>query len=683
MANTSYLQLYLDTDYMLPVAVGVDGNLVKYQNQQGESRLWLYFSKIAGRDVYETNSAAKANFEAKQEGFYGDFWNHLEKGDNVGNDPFAYIELLEVAGLLDTLRNWCKPVLGTATPTVVLNFATTISVKPRRLFIDYLMKKGFNVRSYSIEMNDLVAEKVSYDHRSTMQLTFGDQIMILQSTGNKILLSTMTWCGNQFMQGEKPEDLEKEGDDFKKMALAKMVVEKMEQYNNLLNPSEKDAEIAFQAQFANEWLKDREDGYIRIKGFYYSNDPSQIFPSIQIDANQLDLLVKANSRETTNRIAKYYRENIVNRHLYTIFFGDVFRDVSFLKDSVDVTSSQNKYTFFNDNALQEAMGRYYYSYGNVMEPVEELEKRYLTMEQERERIRKYVKNAETLGSLRIAIDNSTNEVSKAISGLKSHTSKIEETWTDFMKVSKFDEAEKVLEGMATDDALTAALSGLFDTLANVEANTSLLTDLKQLNEIHVQEIVNNIEQGFNRLLELQKEAKELEIRPKELRDRIQHYRNVYGTYLEYKKRLNTEGSLGGKESIIEEMKDKDLTLEPLPVINVERVIAVLACEVETKSTGFLGLRRQKFLKVVMQVKNGAILPFPCVLQITDSQKVEANRDGWYVDLNKGDSHFERIIPETELPVSSRGTVVVQLFPDEKNNYLASSLYCEPKRVNLK
>ena len=683
MANTSYLQLYLDTDYMLPVAVGVDGNLVKYQNQHGESRLWLYFSKIAGRDVYETSSAAKANFEARQEGFYGDFWNHLEEGDNVGNEPFVYIDLLEVAGLLDTLRNWCKPVLGSATPTVVLNFATTINIKPRRLFIDYLIKKGFNVRSYSIEMNDLVAEKVSYDHRSTMHLSFGDQIIILQSTGDEILLSTMTWCGDRFMQGERPMQLQKQGDDFKKTALAKMVVEKMEQYNNLLNSSEIAAEIAFQTQFANDWLKNRDGDSIRVKGFYYSSDPSQIFPSIQIDANQLDLLVEANSRETTSQVAKFYRENIVNNHLHTIFFGDVFRDELFLKNCIDVTSSQNKFTFFNDNALQEAMGRYYYSYGNVVDPVEELEKRYLMMEQERERIRKYVKNAETLGSLRIAIENSTNEVSSAISSLKSRTSKIEETWTEFMKVSKFDDAENAISSMATDDMLTTALSGLFDTLANVEANTSLLTDLKQLNEVHVQEIVESIEQGFNRLQGLQKEAKGLEIRPNELRERTQHYRDMYGTYLEYKKRLNIEGSLGGKESIIEEMKDKDLTLEPLPVINVERVIAELACEVEIKSTGFLGLKKQKFLKVVMQVKNGGILPFPCVLQVTDSQKVEANRNGWYVDLNKGDSHFERIIPEAELPVSSRGTVVVQLFPDEKNNYLASSLYCEPKRVKVK
>lgn len=681
MANTSYLQLYLDTDYMLPVVVGVDGNLVKFQDQQGDSRLWLYFSKVGGRDVYQTGSAEKANYEAKIEGFYGDFWEHLETEDNVGNEPFRYIELLEVAGLLNTLRGWCKPVLGTPTPTVVLNFATTVGIKARRVFVDYLTKKGFNIRSYSIEINDLVSEKVSYDHRSTMHCTFGDQIMIMQSTGDKILLSTMTWCGNQFMQGEKPVQLQKQGDDFKKTALAKMVVEKMEQYNNLLNQSEMNAEIAFQTQFANEWLKNRDGDSIRVKGFYYSSDPSQIFPSIQIDANQLDLLVEANSRETTNQVAKFYRENIVNNHLHTIFLGDVFWDELFLKNCIDVTSSPNKYTFFNDNALQEALGRYYYIYNNVEEPIEELERRYLTLEQERERIRKYVKNAETLGSLRIAIENSDKEVSAAIAGMKSRTSKIEDTWTEFMKTSKFDDAENVLDSMSSDADLTLAQSHLFDVLSKIEVNMSLLTDLKQMNEVHVKEIVENIERGYDKLQKLQKEVKNLEIRPRELRERTQHYRDNYSEYKRFKKQIEGCQTKGGLRRILAEMEGLDLTMEPLPEIQDEVVEAEFTCQLETKRSGLFGIKKEHFLKVAIQVKDGAVLPFPCVVMIYNSQKLSLDRHAWCDDLNKGDSHWEKTIPVTELPQSD--IFYVHLFPDEVNAPRRNEIYCETKLISIK
>ncbi len=679
MANTSYLQLYLDTDYLLPVAVGVDGNLVKYQDQQGDSRLWLYFSKVGGRAVYQTGSAEKANYEARIEGFFGDFWNHLEKGDNVGNEPFAYIELLEVAGLLDTLRNWCKPVLGTATPTVVLNFATTICIKSRRLFIDYLVKKGFNIRSYSIEINDLVAEKVSYDHRSTMHLTFGDQIMILQSTGDKILLSTMTWCGDRFMQGESPMQLQKHGDDFKKTALAKMVVEKMEQYNNLLNSSEIANEIAFQTQFANEWFKNRDGNSIRIKGFYYSSDPSQLFPSIQIDANQLDLLVEANSRETTNLIARYYRENIINNHLHTIFFGDVFRDELFLKNSIDVTSSQNKFTFFNDNALQEALGRYYYGYGEFKEPVEELERRFLTLGQERERIRKYVKNAERLGSIRAAIDKSEKDVCLAIASVKSNISLKEASWKDQMQISNFDAAEKVLDTMSSNEVLTTALGALFDTLCNIEANTSLLTDLKQMNDEHVRAIVNDIECGFEELQKLQAEAKDLDTRPNFLRQRTLHYREAYSTYKEYKRQLDQEQSLAGKRRVLNEMRNQDLTMEALPEVDVKTVTAVLKCEV--KIAGGSWFRKKKHtLMISLQVEDGDVLPFPCVVMIATSQKATLDRSDWCADLEAGSSQWQKSISTDELPESEK--YVVQLFPNEKYDFNRNSIYCEARHIKL-
>ena len=679
MANTSYLQLYLDTDYILPIAVGADGNVVKYQNQQGENQLWLYFSKISSRDVYETGASMKANFEANQNGFYGDFWNNLEKGGNVGNDPFPYIELLEIAGLLEALRKWCKPILGTVTPTVVLNFASTIGIVARRQFIDYLAKKGFSVRSYSIEMNNLVAEKVLYDHRLTKHFTFGDQLLILQSTGSDILLSTMTWCGDRFLQGEKSTSLPKQGDDFKKRALAEMVVERMEQFNNMLSPSEISSEISFQTQFADKWLKCREGDSIRIKDFYYSSDPEQIYPSIQIDANQLDQLVKANSRDTTDKIKEYHDDNIVNNHQYTIFFGDVFKDEQFLTECIEITSSKNKFTYFNENALQEAMGRYYYAYGDMKEPVEELERRYLTMEQERERIRKYVKNAETLGSLRMAIDKSEQTVSKAIDNLKSHTSSIEDTWTVLMKDSKFDEAEKKLKEMSTDDVLTAALSELVDTLATIEDNTSLLTDLKQLNEIHVQEIVHNIEQGFERLQQLQAAAKGLENRPNELRERTQHYRDVYGTYLEFKHRLDKEQSIGGKRRVLEEMKDLDLTMEPQPEVNIKTVKAEFRCQLEAMGGGLF--KKKKYtLKVSFDVTDGDALPFPCVVMIDNSEKGVLDRNAWCADLKAGVNHWEKTISTEELPQGSK--YVVQLFPDEENAFKCNAIRCKSKQLKI-
>ena len=680
MAHNNYLQLYLDTDYILPIAVGVDGNLVKYVNNEGECQLWLYFSKSASSDAYESGSAQKSNFEAGFSIIFGKKKKKISNGETVASEPFGYIDLLEVSGLLGYLRDWCKAVLGTPTPFVVLNFATTIGVKARREFVDYLTKKDFNVHSYSIEINNLIAEKIVHDHRTTMQCSFGDQLLILQSTGRVLLLSTLTWCGDSFQQGEKAVDLPTKGDDFLKTAMATMVVEKAERRYNMLNATEISAEIAYQEQFTSKWLTQREGDDIIITGFHYSRNPRKIYTSFSVSASQLGLLVEQDSHTTIERIANYYRQHIVNHHLHTVFLGDMFRNEQFVRNCAEVTSSIGKYTFMNGNALQEAMGRYYFSYGNAVEPIEELEQRYLTLEQERERIRKYVRNAETLGGLRNTIEDSFAEMRTAIDNVKSRTKRIEDSWTAYMQQSKFDAAEAILSEMSSDDALTRAKSRLHDSLVKIEANKSLLEDLKQLNEIHVKEIVEEILKGYKQLQQLQKEAKDLEIRPKELKDRTQHYREAYGTYLEIKRRLDKEQSMGGKKRVLEELKDKDLTMEPLPEVNVKPVNAEFICSIES-SGGGLFKKKKYSLNVTLQVKDGDVLPFPCVIMIANSNKVTLDRNDWCADVNAGESQWSNTISIDELPKGDK--FVVHLFPDEKNSFKRTSLYCESKQVKIK
>lgn len=679
MAQNNYLQLYLDTDYILPVAVGADGNLVKYINNEGECVLWLYFSKSASSDVYESGSAQKSNYEAGLSDNFGNFWKKISNGETVASESFGYIDLLEVSGLLGYLRDWCKAVLGTPTPSVVLNFATTIDVKARRVFIDYLRTKDFNILSYSIEINNLIADKIVHDHSTTMQCSFGDQLLILQSTGRVLLLSTLTWCGDSFMQGEKTVDLPTKGDDFLKTALATMVIEKAERRYNMLNATEVPAEITYQEQFTSKWLTQIEGDEIIITGFHYSRNPRKIYPSFSVSASQLGLLVEQDSHTTIERVANYYRQHIVNHHLHTVFLGDMFRNEQFVRNCAEVTSSIGKYTFMNGNALQEAMGRYYYSYGNVVEPVEELERRYLTLEQERERIRKYVMNAEILGGLRDTIDKSEKDVCLAIASVKSNISLKEASWKDQMQISNFDAAEKVLDTMSSNEVLTTALGALFDTLCNIEANTSLLTDLKQMNDEHVRAIVNDIECGFEELQKLQAEAKDLDTRPNFLRQRTLHYREAYSTYKEYKRQLDQEQSLAGKRRVLNEMRNQDLTMEALPEVDVKTVTAVLKCEV--KIAGGSWFRKKKHtLMISLQVEDGDVLPFPCVVMIATSQKATLDRSDWCADLEAGSSQWQKSISTDELPESEK--YVVQLFPNEKYDFNRNSIYCEARHIKL-
>lgn len=677
MANISYLQLYLDTDYLLPVVVGADGNLVKFQDKQGESRLWLFFQKSSGREVYESGASHKANYEARIQGSLGDFWKHVDAGDKVEGEPFCYEELLELAGLLDTLRNWCRPMLGTPTPQVVLNFAATIGVKARLTLVEYLQKKGFAIRSYSIEINELMAEKVAHDHY-TMGRTFGDQLLVLQSTGDMLLLSTMTWCGDIFLQCDKPAELTKQCDDLR-TTLATMVVKKMESYYNRLQPHEIPYEISYQTQFADEWLKCRTGDVICVRGFHYSSSPGKVSPPQYIDARQLDYHVEDSGREIINQVKHYYSENLGKaNHLHTILVGDMFLNEIFCQNCVEATESQKKFTFFNDNALQEAMGRYYFIYADLEESVSELEKRYLTKETERQRIRAYVMNAQMLGSLRSDIAASKRAVECAIEGVRNNTKELQQLWTALMSESRFEEARKCIAHMSTDD-LTVAHNQLMQTLARVEASSSLFTDLKH-GQQHVKDIVAYIEGESEQLKKLDDEAKGLELLPTELLKCTQHYEEMYPVYLDLKKNFSSEPSLAGKRRIREQMVK--VTMEQPPQVEVEVVNIDIVCEVNLKG-GLFSRKKAESLKIIVQVKDGGSLPFTCVLIVSSQNQPKLNRNGWNADLEKGGQQWSHTISASEISTDEDGYCVVQIFPDEANAHLKKCINYDKKRIKVK
>ena len=684
-----YLQLYLDNDYILPIAVGNDGKVVKYSDNRGEARLWLYFSKARGKDTYESGAEQRANFYAKLKGNLGDFWQNLATGQKVQGEPYTYADLLEMGGIMERLIDWTRAVLLTDKPAVVLNFATIIGVKARKAFVAYLAQKGMEVRSYSVELNELLALKAADDYQTTLHPVFGSQMLILQSTGRRLLLSTVTWCGNAFMQAEMPLELEMMGEEFRKQQLARIAVEKMEQQMHMLTHGEMEQEVAYQAQFADSWLRSRQDNVIWIEGFHYSMNPSKVYLPFDVNAKLLDFAVSEAMQAVTDQVRRYYKGNVSN-HLFTILVGDAFRDEIFTDHCVKVTESENnKSRFFNDNVLQEAMGRYFVPYGTLVENTALLEQRFLTLGQERLRIRQYVKNAESLASMRAAIEKACQMMDEAVAHVKAARADKEEVWKAHMRKSHFDQAKQVVAEMGSSGELTLARQQLLKTITSIEANKSLLADLAQAEQPQVRQLVEEINDGLEQMRKKGEQATQLDELPTHLSKRTQHYEDVYPIYQELRRKLDREPTLKGKQRVLgqmvkdEEGNPRDLTMEPLPIVDVETFAMNISCEVSMKGGGLFSKKKPESLTVTVQVGGGRTLPFPCVLTINGRNQVNLNREGWYADLEKGGQQWTQVIPASSIPTDEQGTCVVQIFPNEDNKHLKESIDYEKRIVKFK
>lgn len=627
-----YIQLYLDTDFIIPIGVGESGNFQKYADSHASRRFWLYFNKAAN-DMYESSESSKLNFEAGRDGYYGDFWNHIANGDKVSGTSYPYIELLDLARIITQLREWSNMVLFTETPEVVLNFSTVIPVKARRAFADYIEQKLGKVRSYSVEMNDLLSAKIQYDYQ-TLDPSFGDQLLIIQGAGRDVLLSVQTWCGGLFMQGDDEVRLAQKGSDSLKYALAKIVVDRYEQYYNVLLPAQKEQEYIYQTQFAGEWLKERNKGdSIWIEGFHYSNNPGRIYTPIEIDCKQLDLKEKDAIRSTTNDISKFYKESIVNRHLHTIFLGDVFKEGVLLKDCVSVTSSDGKYTYFNDNAIQEALGRYYVKHSTLIEDLKELERKFMDKSNERSRIRAYVKNAQTLASLRDKVKCAVNSISEVIADVERRNEDLKSSWESYMRRSDFNQAFEITKQISTNDSLFVARAEGVEAQKAVEQYNSLLIELKELDDKDVSEIVNDILSTKEKLVGLVENANKLNSLQEYLKETTQKYKDCYGRYQELKRMFDNEVTLAGRRKIVEEMKD--ITMEDLPVLDTAPISGTLNVK-STKTGGVLGFGAKKMISVSLTIDN----PLPCkgvlIISPTPISSMPEGRFGVHcIDVEKG------------------------------------------------
>ena len=400
----------------------------------------------------------------------------------------------------------------------------------------------------------------------------------------------------------------------------------------MLLPEQKEKEYFYQMQFADQWLADRNgDDDFWVDNFHYSTNPTKSYPPVQIDGKQLNLIEKEAIRNTINDIAKFYRDSIVNKHLYTILVGDVFKEEIFLKDCISVTSSDGKYTYFNDNAIQEAMGRYHVKYSTYKEELQHLERIFMDKANERARIRTYVHNAEILGSLRDGVSSAIGQLKSVVNIVNDRNYELKESWETFMRQSQFDEASEIIEQMSTSDRLSTSKSESLDVLKKIERSNSLLIELKQLKE--VQPIIENIRSGEKELRELIAKAEELNNLPETLTATVQKYKDLYPRYKELKKQFEAELTLIGRRNIVDQMKE--ITMEAMPVLDIETIKGTIYAKLISKG-GFMGIGAKKSINIRLTLEN----PLPCrgVLLISPKviTKIPDSRYGIYaMDVDKG------------------------------------------------
>lgn len=654
---SAYLELFIDTDYIIPVVDTYDGNLQKYSSEDG-SRLWLYFYDSPYKSGVDSGKSNKAGFESGLPGYIGNFWQHIEKNTTYNNGiaEVAFCDLLEHSGILKKLRDFYNESVGEV-PSIplVCIFSDSITLDARKKFLQYMKGRFFEILSHSVPMSELAIAKMLHGHRS-IHPQFGDKIMLFQSSGKDLLLSYLTFDGSAFLSGEKPTVIANSGNAPVKKALIEFVVNKIDEHQGFLSAETRPKEYSYQMQFADEWLKKGKDrtSFI-IDDFHYSSDPSITY-SCKVDCAYLRSIQENAIRDLLNTIDAYKKKVIKNDLLQVILMGDAFQDDLFQEKVIQVIGDSRKITYLSDIDVQEALHMYYYTYKELREDLNKIDVIYRQRINQSDAINMWVQSAEKLRSLLIDAQNvSSNYKIELERARKEYENQIAQ-WLVYMKQHQFDKAQSLIETEVTNKGNIQALNVKADELiSRSETYSNLYSKVAQFEGAN--RIVNSILSLLRQLSEMAGSWDELLNDRKEKREQIDYFRNNYPLYKEKLNELKREGSYTVRQRIIEELKQ--LSLAPTPVIDIEELKISLQAEI-IKSGSFFN--KKKTLKVKVQVEGNKELPCRCVLVISPKGLVRIRRDEAYVeDIEEGKKGTWEYTYDLPLPHTQKASELYLYF----------------------
>lgn len=254
----SYLVLHFDMDFIVGTVCTDNG--ISYPITNGkEELLWLYFFNDPYQNRISYGKDNKTHFNNSEVNYYGNFFEKIEKQQEtfiLRGIEHPIIDLLKESRVLDNIKetyikitidnNYYIPLL--------LTFSSSISDNAKQKTVDYLKNNGFEIKSYTIPLAELVSYHALKNRK--LKVNNGSVAIFLEAINPTLHLIKLTHSENYFLIDGKSQALEGMGFDPRKLALLRFVVnEANKTIGALFNENEKMEECKRMELFADDWLK--------------------------------------------------------------------------------------------------------------------------------------------------------------------------------------------------------------------------------------------------------------------------------------------------------------------------------------------------------------------------------------------------------------------------------------------
>ena len=670
---TPRLLLYIEEDYILPLAIDADGKVHEYAKDD-ENRLWLYFNSAE----HSVDNACKyrTNVAAAEYGYYGNIFKNIATDATaiIDGRDLPYFDLLKLSPVLNNIRQFYLDNTGDMSANINTSyiFSESIGFDARKIFLASMQKNGFNPVSFSKSLSTVLMD---YACRTMPEVKFGDHTLIITSAADTLRLTSAVFDGDKWLSDGNFELVEGVGDAPLKKAFIKYVVEQVDKNRGYLTTKEKfQKECEWQNQNAERWLSRADaSGNIFVPDFAYSFD-ADVKYSCDISKRFLDAVLEDAVRNAVSQIISF-KNRIMGKHIaYVILCGPAFDDndfVNMMRNSLDNPS----YLCLPNSRMPKALQVFFEKHYDLEDDFDKYDSAVESILKSRAAISTWVESAGKIRNLWEGLNETVPELDAALAEDVKRLDEMFQMCDERLSHSDF-------KG-AYDKLNTYPLPSMRSTTA-VHAVNECIRKANDLNPIFdkiravdgarlvVDQIENVCESLFaeNGLLSLAKALPLLLDRKRndgayageEQRDSVAFYESHYDEYISLRSQFNVSNNIKEKRELIALMEK--ITKEQLPDLTIRHVAVELTAELKVEKTGFLGLKKNMEVRYSMKVKGKETLPCDAVINISNNVQQKANEGSGTcvaVEIPKGESYFEGVLPLPDNRIQSDKPIYVFIF----------------------
>lgn len=359
----SYLVLHIDVEFIAGVVCADNGTTSPITNGK-ESFLWLYFFSNPHQNTITYGKDNKAHFNNSEVNYYGNFFEKIINEQETFllrgiNHPL--IDLLKVSNLLGNIRKTYQQKTHDSTYGIqtLLTFSSSICDNAKQITVDYLNDNGFEIKSYTIPLAELVGYYTLFS--GSLKLQNGGIAIFLEATNSTLHLMKLSLADNYFLLSGGIDSRKGMGFDPRKIALLRFIVNEANKSIGALDTEDEKIEECRRLELhADEWLKKLDA--------ISSNTPHIIrsVSFLKMSKTKRDVLVRKTDLDSDsgaytrylNDIFDAYRSDNIEDDVVAVFFlGDCFQSDR-VKISFRAMLGEEKIIFYANEDIHDILAMY-------------------------------------------------------------------------------------------------------------------------------------------------------------------------------------------------------------------------------------------------------------------------------------------------------------------------------------